>query len=222
MLYLLLLRKVFEQGVYVAEYQMLSIDTGMDGQVKPFEASRKTYYQSIHDGPQVYMLDSSMANSKNLYSHLAYAEGCHTVAFSSHGKPGAVLDNWDSPNGILISQQDPEDQLRLLAQGRTLYFMSCETASPEFSEQLLGLGAAAVIGFDHKAQWNFQAIKQMWLNFDLGVLQLLLYRQGVEAVRAYRDQYFNMIESVLVNVDEYKAMDYQRMQSVLQAMTISG
>ncbi|MEC8328148.1 MAG: hypothetical protein VX100_18960 [Pseudomonadota bacterium] len=206
-------------------FVLLSVDTGMDVHTKPFELKRSEYYQSVSDGPSVRMLDSSFANKAALYESLQDASNCHTITFSSHGSPGIVHDNWDSPNGILLSLNDSPEYLQLLADNRFLYFMCCETASLDFTHQLLAYGARGVIGFNEKPKWHYHVIRRMWLDFDIGILQLLLYRQGLDKVKTHRDQYLNMIDSVLpVLIDAgetNRANDYKRMRSVLESMTIA-
>ena len=200
--------------------QILSVDTAMDSECAFFAQARSQYYQSINDGPDIRVLGYAHANKLNLYSELQNAEGCHTVTISSHGVPSKILDNYDSLNGVLVSIDDPINELEALARNRVIYMLCCETATDEFSARLVQLGASGVIGFKLKPQWSHSVVQGLWRDFDLSILRLLIYRQSMDKVRDLRDTYINMIEGVMPYVDEYKGNDYTRMKNVISSMTI--
>lgn len=204
----------------MSTYQILSVDTAMDSECAFFAQARNQYYQSINDGPDIRILGYAHANKLNLHNELQNAEGCHTVTISSHGLPSQILDNYDSPNGILVSINDPINELEALARSRTIYLLCCETATDEFSDKLIQLGARGVIGFKLKPQWSHSVVQGLWRDFDLSILRLLIYRQSIDKIRALRDTYIDMIEGVFPYVDEYKGNDYTRMKNVISSMTI--
>ena len=97
----------------------------------------------------------------------------------------------------------------------------CETTTRKFTDTLKQAGANGVIGFTQKPQWHYQAVKGLWRDFDLGILQRLLYRQNLTSIQTHKDAYIDMIDGVINYVDEHKAEDYLAMKNVLSSMMIT-
>ena len=208
----------------MAGCDVLSVDTAYDDESIWFANSRNKMYEMLTGGINIVVLNFSDANRDNMHRILKHSDTtphpCHSVVISSHGAPGKVLDNADSPGGVLFSEDDPEEELSILADNRSIYMCCCESAQGALPDILIRLNAKAVIGFTLKPSWDFTETAMLWRDFDIDIVKRLVFRQGTDACFRIRDDYISMIDSQSQYLDEFLRDDMQRMMTVIETMII--
>ncbi len=181
-------------------------------------------YASLQGSIKIVTLSFADANRANMFKMLNRANQssrhCHAVVVSSHGKPGVVLDDSDSPDEILFSNNDTSDELALIGNNRSVYICACETGDSNLPELLVQNGCNIAIAYRLRPSWKNAETAMMWRDFDRDIVKALIYRQGADAVRITRDHYIKMIDDNIGYYDDYYAKDFKRMKETLQTICI--
>ena len=207
-------------------FNVLSVDTAYDESSAAFANSRKELYASLQGSTRVVSLSFADANRANLFRMLNRANSsevhCHALVVSSHGTPGTVLDDSDSPEGILFSQSDSDEELALIGKNRSVYICACESGSGDLVSRLVDNGSRLVVAYRDKPSWNSAETAMMWRDFDKDIVKCLIYRQGMDGVLMHRDQCIRVIDDNFEYYDDYGKEDLLAMKSVLQTMEVVG
>ncbi len=208
---------------------VLSVDTAYDPDLVLFARGRTDLYRDIGAEFAVTTLGQTAAERGRVLRALRRSDVTNTpyraVFVSSHGEPSQVLDD-DSEDGILLSADFAEDELKTWAKGptagRILYFCSCFTAQGPLFDKLHQLGAKGLIGFAGEPAWSSTEGQRIWRDLDLEIVRTLLNGQPALSVARIRDHFLDRIFHSRQTAGERFAADLDKMKQTLTTMVIVG
>jgi hypothetical protein len=180
---------------------VLAIDTSYDPVSQWFATGRGDVYEELGGQLVIARMGRVTAERTRVLRALQRADDeqkpFRAVVVSSHGGPSQVFDD-DSPDGILLDDKVPTEELRCWGRGRVLYFCSCETGRGPLLEKLMECGAVAVIGYTERPSWTSDEGRRLWRDLDIAIVKSILYRQPPAAVRErVVPHYLERIEATL-------------------------
>ncbi|MRG95836.1 hypothetical protein [Polyangium spumosum] len=204
-----------------AARRVLSIDSAYDEDTVEIQRMRDSLYAGL--GGHVVRLGRTLTERGTVLEVLrnADAEGrpFSTILVTSHGEPSRVLDT-NSPDGLLLAADFPEDELRVWAQGRAIHFMCCDTGAGPLLTRLSGLGARLVVGFEGKPRWHSAEGRQRWREFDAESVGVVIDAPSPEAVSELRARWLGLLEAWLPTAAPGYAEDLREMRQTLRTMVI--
>ncbi|MGK4002500.1 hypothetical protein WMF31_07750 [Sorangium sp. So ce1036] len=205
---------------------VLSIDTSFDIDSAWFASGRTTLYSRMGDQFSIVPFGRASAERRRILRQIGRAEGAgnpfRAVVVSSHGRPSSVIDD-DSPDGILVSHECPDQEIELWARGRILYFCCPETASGPLFERLLGAGARTVVGFTGRPCPATGDGKFFWRQLDQELVTCALHDQLAPGFERARQQFLERVGTRLATLPPGAVRDdLARMMDLLHSMVIRG
>ncbi|MHC4548530.1 MAG: hypothetical protein ACYTEZ_07110 [Planctomycetota bacterium] len=206
----------------MAAEAILSVDTANDEASAWFARGRGPVYDELNETHTIVRLTGASATRETMLEALAHGDPFYwALLVSSHGRPGAVLDE-DAPDGILFSAADDDETLRTLAANRAVYLCCCESAKGSLPNRLRAAGARLVIGYRGSPAWSCDEGRRVWREFDLKLVRSIVRRQGAPGLRTVRKHYLEEVRSWMPYADGALATDLANMAEVLRSMVIRG
>ncbi|MDC0741349.1 hypothetical protein [Polyangium mundeleinium] len=203
------------------ERRVLSIDSAYDEDTVEVQRMRDALYAGL--GGRVVRFGRTLTERSTVLAALRVAaeEGRPYAAIlvTSHGEPSRVLDT-NSPKGLLLADDFPEDELRLWAENRALHFMCCDTGAGPLLSRLAGLGARLVVGFEGKPRWHSPEGRQRWRAFDAETVRAVIDTPDPKVVDEIRVRWLGLVEQWLVTAPPGYAQDLRDMRQTLGTMVI--
>jgi hypothetical protein len=203
---------------------ILSVDTAYDVPSQWFAHARSKVYEDLAGHYSILQLVAANASRQRMLDRLSFAESngkpFRALLVSSHGTPGSVSDDHDSPGGVLFSVQDSPETLRLLGRGRFVYLCCCETAKGPLGDRFLDEGCMAFIGYTGTPSWTSDEGRKIWRDFDIEIVKSIVYGQGAGALVLIRDHFLDRINVTLPYAIPTFAKDLKNMADVLTTMVV--
>lgn len=208
---------------------VLSIDTSYEPDLLLFARGRADLYKEVGAQFAVTTLGQTAADRARVLRTLRRGDAAgapyRAIVVSSHGEASRVLDD-DSPDGVLLSEELDEADLRTWARGaaggRVLYFCCCYTAKGPLFDRLSALGAAAVTGFTAQPAWSSTEGQRIWRDLDLEIVRSILNGQAQTAIARTRDHFLDRIACARPSASGNYGGDLDRMKTTLETMVIRG
>ncbi|WP_437671980.1 hypothetical protein [Sorangium sp. So ce131] len=205
---------------------VLSVDTSFDTDSAWFAAGRVMLYSRLGEQFSIVTFGRASAERRRILRQIARAESAgnpfRAIVVSSHGRPSCVVDD-DSPDGILLSHESPDQELELWARGRVLYFCCCETASGPLFDKLLDAGAKTVVGFTGRPCAATSDGKFFWRQLDQELVSCAVHDQRAPGFERAREQVMERVANRLAGVPGGAVRDdLARMMDLLASMVIRG
>jgi hypothetical protein len=208
---------------------VLSIDTSYEPDLLLFARGRADLYKEVGAQFAVTTLGQTAADRARVMRTLRRGDAAgapyRAIVVSSHGEASRVLDD-DSPDGVLLSDDLDEADLRVWARGagggRVLYFCCCYTARGPLFDRLSALGAAAVTGFTGQPSWSSTEGQRIWRDLDLEIVRSILNGQAQTAIARTRDHFLDRIACARPSANGNYGIDLDRMKTTLETMVIRG
>ena len=210
-----------EPGPPMESRRVLSIDSAYDEDTVEIQRMRDSLYAGL--GGRVVRFGRTLTERATVLSALQNADAeerpFSTILVTSHGEPSRVLDT-NSPKGVLLADDFPEDELRVWATNRSLFFMCCDTGAGPLLSRLASLGARLVVGFEGKPRWHSSEGRQRWREFDAEIVGAVIETPEAKVLDEIRARWLGLIEGWLVTAPPGYGQDLRDMRQTLGTMVI--
>jgi hypothetical protein len=201
--------------------RVLSIDSAYDEDTVEIQRMRDSLYAGL--GSRVVRFGRTLTERGTILAALRDADAEErpfaTILVTSHGEPSRVLDT-NSPKGWLLAEDFPEEELRVWAANRSLFFMCCDTGAGPLFSRLAGLGARLVVGFEGAPRWHSPEGRQRWSEFDAEVVRAVVDTPEPKVIDEIRASWLGHIEGWLMTAPPGYSQDLRDMRQTLGTMVI--